>query len=194
MAELPAILDGFYDHVSRFEETRRFFASREHMMAAKAAQLRHWSTIMDGRFDGTYEASIRRIGEAHHRIGLDPRWYIGGYNAVVAGLLRAIGEKLVPAQKGLFQRGAAGEDVIDGLVLFRLRFRLALFGRGLHGPRVRSRALGKCGGGERARQHHSKRGVQAKHVRGNHFQVAHGSARRSFFEARLMCTKGYSLA
>jgi methyl-accepting chemotaxis protein len=32
---------------------------------------------MDGLFDETYETSINRIGETHHRIGLDPRWYIG---------------------------------------------------------------------------------------------------------------------
>lgn len=112
VGELPAVLDAFYDHLGRFAEARAFFGSREHMNAAKAAQLRHWSTIMDGRFDEAYEASIRRIGETHHRIGLDPRWYIGGYNALISGLLAVIAEKLGSPVKGLFGRGpASGDDV-----------------------------------------------------------------------------------
>ncbi len=110
MAELPAILDTFYDHVGRFEETLKFFGSREHMKAAKAAQIRHWATIMDGRFDAAYETSIRRIGETHHRIGLDPCWYIGGYNALISGLLKAIADKMAPAAKGLFGRTTGGGD------------------------------------------------------------------------------------
>jgi methyl-accepting chemotaxis protein len=94
MAELPGVLDHFYDHVSKFQETAAFFKSREHMMGAKQAQLRHWAMIMDGRFDETYEASITRIGETHNKIGLDPRWYIGGYSGLVTGLLAVIARKL----------------------------------------------------------------------------------------------------
>jgi len=111
MGELPAVLDAFYDHIDRFAETRAFFTSREHMNAAKAAQLRHWSTILDGRFDSQYEASIRRIGEAHHRIGLDPSWYIGGYSGLVTGLLAVISTKLAPNASGLFGRGTGSPDV-----------------------------------------------------------------------------------
>jgi methyl-accepting chemotaxis protein len=98
MLELPAVLDGFYDHISRFSETSALFKNREHMMGAKQAQLRHWSMIMDGRFDEGYEASISKIGETHNRIGLDPRWYIGGYNGLVTGLLGVIARKLPSAR------------------------------------------------------------------------------------------------
>jgi methyl-accepting chemotaxis protein len=112
MGELPPILDVFYAHVGKFAETNAFFRSREHMAGAKAAQLRHWSTIMDARFDEPYLSSARRIGEAHHRIRLEPHWYIGGYNALISGLLAVIGEKLAPAaSKGLFNRSVAAEDV-----------------------------------------------------------------------------------
>ena len=97
MAELPAILDGFYDHVGQFPETNVFFKSRDHMAGAKSAQLGHWSTILEGRFDEVYDASISRIGEMHHRIGLEPRWYIGGYNILVSGLIEAIAAKLPAA-------------------------------------------------------------------------------------------------
>lgn len=111
MAELPSVLDAFYAHVGGFAETRVFFRSADHMAAAKAAQLRHWATIMDGRFDEAYEQSVRRIGEAHNRVGLDPSWYIGGYSVLISGLIRVIGEKLAAPARGPFGRAAAGEDV-----------------------------------------------------------------------------------
>ncbi|MCC7252396.1 globin-coupled sensor protein [Hyphomicrobium sp.] len=98
MAELPIALDHFYDHLSKFPETAAFFKNRDHMMGAKHAQLRHWGTITDGHFDETYEASIRRIGETHNRIGLDPRWYIGGYNALITEMVEVIATKL-PASR-----------------------------------------------------------------------------------------------
>jgi hypothetical protein len=94
MAELPGVLDRFYQHVGQFHETSAFFRSRDHMNGAKQAQLRHWSMIMEGRFDEEYEQSITRIGETHNRIGLDPRWYIGGYNGLLTGLLTVIAAKL----------------------------------------------------------------------------------------------------
>jgi methyl-accepting chemotaxis protein len=100
MLELPAVLDQFYDHISRFSETAAFFRNREHMMAAQQAQLRHWATIMDGRFDEVYEGSITKIGETHNRIGLDPRWYIGGYNGLLTGLLAVIARKLPTSRSG----------------------------------------------------------------------------------------------
>jgi methyl-accepting chemotaxis protein len=115
MQELPAVLDRFYAHVGRFEDARAFFRSREHMDAAKSAQIRHWSTLMDGRFDATYEASIKRIGEAHHRIGLDTSWYIGGYNGLLSGLLSVIGDKLEAPRKSRFGGGSVQEDVRTAL-------------------------------------------------------------------------------
>ncbi len=95
---LPKILERFYEHVFKFDETRRLFKNRDHMEHAKRMQLQHWSFVADGRFDQNYEASVTKIGETHHRIGLEPRWYIGGYNFVVSGLVEAVALGL-PARK-----------------------------------------------------------------------------------------------
>ncbi len=91
--EMPPILDAFYDHVGRFPETAAFFRSREHMMHAKAMQVRHWTIIVDGRLDERYVTSVTRIGETHHKLGLEPRWYIGGYSHLISGMLAAIGAR-----------------------------------------------------------------------------------------------------
>ncbi len=99
LRELPAVLDRFYEHLSKEPGAHAFFRSRDHMQSAQNAQIRHWATILDATFDETYERSIQRIGETHHRIGLDPRWYIGGYSFLVSGLLSVIAEKLPPPAK-----------------------------------------------------------------------------------------------
>jgi signal transduction histidine kinase/CheY-like chemotaxis protein len=88
--ELPNILDGFYAQVSRFSETARFFSNQGLMDGAKQAQMTHWATIMQATFDDTYVRAVSKIGETHNRIGLEPRWYIGGYSALLGGLLRAV--------------------------------------------------------------------------------------------------------
>jgi methyl-accepting chemotaxis protein len=104
MSELPSILNAFYDHISKFSETAKFFKNRDHMMHAKEMQLKHWAIIMDGGFDETYETSVTKVGEIHNKLGLEPRWYIGGYNALVSGLVEAIALRM-PAST--FDRQAA---------------------------------------------------------------------------------------
>ncbi len=87
---LPQALDAFYDRVRQAPETRRFFRDEGHIATAHEAQQRHWAAIIEGRADGDYAASVRVIGRVHARIGLEPRWYIGGYSVILAHLTRAI--------------------------------------------------------------------------------------------------------
>ena len=97
LEELPKVLDDFYAHVRNLPQTPAFFRDRDHIADAKAAQLRHWATILDGKFDDVYDSSIGRIGEIYHKSGLEPRWYISGYNALISGLLQVIAAKLPSA-------------------------------------------------------------------------------------------------
>lgn len=87
---LPGVLDEFYAHIEQFQETRSMFQSKQHMAHAKAMQLKHWGIIVEGNFDAAYETSVTKIGEAHNRLGLEPRWYIGGYNFVITRLVEII--------------------------------------------------------------------------------------------------------
>src|ERR1700753_1202502 len=41
-----------------------------------------------------YEKSVTRIGEVHNRLGLEPRWYIGGYNSLIGDLVEAVALRL----------------------------------------------------------------------------------------------------
>jgi len=87
---LPTALERFYAHVARFPGAARFFRSSDHIQHAKSRQLDHWSVILEGRFDSLYVSSVTRIGQVHHKIGLEPQWYIGGYNFLLTELIGGI--------------------------------------------------------------------------------------------------------
>lgn len=91
---LPGVLDAFYLHIEKFPDTARLFKDKNHMRYARDAQLKHWELIAAADFNESYVASVTRVGKAHQRLGLEPRWYIGGYSMVVAGLLEAIETEL----------------------------------------------------------------------------------------------------
>ncbi|MCR6631040.1 MAG: globin-coupled sensor protein [Magnetospirillum sp.] len=81
------ILEAFYSHISRHPSVSRFFSNEQHMAHAKKAQRTHWLNLFSATFDQNYFHSVREIGRTHSRIGLEPRWYIGGYSLVLADLL-----------------------------------------------------------------------------------------------------------
>lgn len=83
-------LDRFYAKVRSQPHTARFFRDDAHVSAAKSAQARHWETIASAQFDDGYYERVNRIGQVHAKIGLHPRWYVGGYTLVCEDLLRAV--------------------------------------------------------------------------------------------------------
>lgn len=97
-AALPGILDSFYVHMRTFPEPAKLFSGSAQMEHAKQMQIQHWGRIVSGEFSDDYVRSVIRIGEAHYRLGLKPRWYIGGYALIVRGLVEAI-ETSMPSPK-----------------------------------------------------------------------------------------------
>lgn len=81
---LPTVLEGFYQHLTREPQLARMVGSD--IPRLKAAQGSHWARLFNGRFDHEYMQSVRTIGLIHNKIGLEPRWYIGGYNFVLSQL------------------------------------------------------------------------------------------------------------
>ncbi len=81
---LGGILDDFYRHAGSIPALSRLIGDQHGRL--KSAQQAHWGKLFSGRFDESYFAGVRAIGLAHNRIGLEPRWYIGGYNFVLTRL------------------------------------------------------------------------------------------------------------
>jgi uncharacterized protein YoxC len=81
---LDDILSGFYHHVKTYPELASMIGDMEPRL--KAVQKSHWEKLFTNGFDRDYQESINRIGHVHCRIGLEPRWYIGGYKFVLTRL------------------------------------------------------------------------------------------------------------
>ncbi len=117
-AHLVPALETFYAKISSVPAVSRFFEGKSHMKRAEDKQVGHWGSIAAGQFDDTYFDSSTRVGLRHAKIGLEPRWHIGGYGVIMEGLVRgvlhdAMAEALKPT-KGRFGRSQprAAEDVL----------------------------------------------------------------------------------
>lgn len=110
---LPAILEAFYNHISGYPELAKLIGS--HRNRLKSAQTEHWSHLFAGRFDEEYVASVNAIGHAHNRIGLAPRWYIGGYSFVLQRLLAlaARQKRWSPARSGQLCAALSAAVLLD---------------------------------------------------------------------------------
>lgn len=101
--ELAPALDRFYNVVRNSPEVSHLFSNDAHITHAKNAQLGHWGNIWNADFNSGYANKVLTIGKVHARIGLEPRWYIGGYALIVEHLLTAALKELWP-KSGLFSR------------------------------------------------------------------------------------------
>ena len=114
---LPLALDKFYQKLVTVPAVAKFFAGKEQISRAQNSQTGHWKRIASGQFDHTYVEASRRIGMRHAQIGLEPRWYIGGYGMIIDTLIKGVvhdymDEKLPKAAKSLFGGGKdASRDV-----------------------------------------------------------------------------------
>ena len=89
-ASLDGALDTFYRKARATPETARFFASEAHIQSAKGRQVRHWELIGSATFDTHYVDAVTMIGKTHARLGLEPRWYIGGYALILEAIVESV--------------------------------------------------------------------------------------------------------
>ncbi len=110
---LGPALDIFYAKARSTPQTRQFFSDDRHMAKAKGAQERHWRVIADAEFSDAYAHAVRAIGKTHARIGLEPRWYIGGYAIIVEQLISAVVADRWP--KMLYRGKGRADDMSQAL-------------------------------------------------------------------------------
>lgn len=114
--KLPAALDHFYAQVRRTPETRAHFRDDGHITKAQNAQLRHWQGIASAEFSADYAKAVQTIGAIHAKIGLEPRWYIGGYALVLEQLVRAVVAEKAPKGFGAKAKNAELADTLSALI------------------------------------------------------------------------------
>jgi signal transduction histidine kinase len=89
-AHVDEIVESFYAHLWKFEETRLILGDDAQVARLKGLQRSYFLRMLEGRFDADYFESRLRVGDAHQRINLEPRWYLGTFHLY----LRLLIEKL----------------------------------------------------------------------------------------------------
>jgi len=104
----PRALERFYAKVQQTPDVASFFQNPQRVQHAKSKQLDHWRTLFGRPIDAGYVHKAQTIGLVHARIGLEPRWYIGGYARVLEDMIvELIGSGVLPGA-GRRARGPIG--------------------------------------------------------------------------------------
>jgi rsbT co-antagonist protein RsbR len=74
-----AIVESFYELLLSHTETRKFFPDDATVRRVKKTQREYFLGLFAGRCDLAYVEDRLRVGAAHERIGLPPKWYLGAY-------------------------------------------------------------------------------------------------------------------
>jgi len=119
--ELPRILTGFYEHVMQTPVLARMIGDRTASLTE--AQGRHWERLFTSGFDRAYVDSVRTIGLTHNRIGLEPRWYIGGYNFVLRELMTLI----VKRNRWSADNAASALGAVTAAVMLDMDFAISVY-------------------------------------------------------------------
>jgi methyl-accepting chemotaxis protein len=108
---ITPMLGHFYDHVEKQPVLAAMFGGKAGIDRARKAQATHWLGLFEGRFDEAFIARVRRIGKTHERIGLEPRWYIGGYALVLEQLVHAVVRERWPSRFGRRNSEQLAEEI-----------------------------------------------------------------------------------
>jgi rsbT co-antagonist protein RsbR len=74
-----AIVEDFYQLLLSHPETLSFFGDEATIRRVKRTQREYFMGLFAGRCDAAYVEDRLRVGAAHERIGLAPKWYLGAY-------------------------------------------------------------------------------------------------------------------
>lgn len=85
-----ALVTAFYRHLLSFEPTRVLLADPAVKTRLLEKQREYLISLTAGEFGDAYEQDRVRIGEAHVRVGLEPRWYLGAYSLYTSLLVPLI--------------------------------------------------------------------------------------------------------
>ena len=93
-----AVVEGLYRLILGHPESRAFFTDESMVVHVKKMQREYFIGLFAGRCDQAYVEDRLRVGAAHERIGLAPKWYIGAYSRYLRIVLDQLAADLAPAE------------------------------------------------------------------------------------------------
>ncbi|MFT5443366.1 MAG: signal transduction histidine kinase [Myxococcota bacterium] len=89
-----AMVERFYEHLDRFQETREMLADSNVRDRLRTAQRAYLMSLTDPVIDLTYLEQRSVIGMVHEKVGLNTRWYLGAYSLYFGTLMPLIADHL----------------------------------------------------------------------------------------------------
>ncbi len=122
LAELRPVLEkhadtlvaAFYRHLLSFPQTREHLRDAEVTQRLLGEQRRYLLSLAGPVLDEAYVEGRQRIGKAHERIGLEPRWYLGAYSLYLSLLTPLVCESCADD----LARAEATVTALNRLMLF----------------------------------------------------------------------------
>lgn len=107
------IINELYAHLLSFDATSALLGDENNVVRLKQTQSAYFESLTAGEYGPDYVRNRLRVGIAHQRIGLDPKWYLGAYNKYLSLLFsrlwdargiegRAVLEAILSLQKIIF--------------------------------------------------------------------------------------------
>jgi rsbT co-antagonist protein RsbR len=93
---LDEIVEDFYALLLGDTDSRRFFPDEATVRRVKRKQRDYFLGLFTSKVDLAYVQDRLRVGAAHERIGMAPKWYIGAYRRYLDTILRFLAADLPP--------------------------------------------------------------------------------------------------
>ncbi|HEX2560854.1 methyl-accepting chemotaxis protein [Phenylobacterium sp.] len=142
---LPEAVTGLYAQLGDFADTREIFAQVD-VTRATARHVDHWVSLAAGQLDADFARRARALGESNAKLGMDARWYIGGYAVILEKLVRGVLSESIKAGGLGGVRKTDRDKAIDGVgaliktAMLDLELGLAVYLEGAEAARAEARA------------------------------------------------------
>ncbi len=85
-------IDSFYQHLFSFPSLQKLLPDEATINRLKIVQRQYFMRLTAGTYDEDYVMDRLRVGYAHQRVGLEPKWYTGAYRKYLSSLLPLLQE------------------------------------------------------------------------------------------------------
>lgn len=77
------IIEALYELILGHPDTKAFFPDEKTVQYVKKKQSVYFKGLFSGKYDLAYVENRLKVGAAHEKIGMPPRWYIGAYRRYI---------------------------------------------------------------------------------------------------------------
>ncbi len=92
------VIDHLYIHMLKYPTLQEILYDESILVRLKGMQKRYFEQLFEGEYGESYLENRLNIGRVHHRIGLEPSWYMGTYSHYIELIVPVIFETLDDAK------------------------------------------------------------------------------------------------